>query len=104
MQHLKSLLSDSTDWRLLVDYTDRIIVFPPEIVATSERPDIVNWSVALKVIMIELTCPAEEGIEAARERKLGRCSQLKAGYWRCGLGGWPFHNRGRRPWTCRLLY
>ena len=40
------------------------------------------WSVALKKgimkgIMIELTCPAEEGIEAARERKLGRYSQLK---------------------------
>ena len=27
--------------------------------------------------MIELTCPAEEGIEAAREYKLGRYKQLK---------------------------
>ena len=39
--------------------------------------------------MIELTCPAEEGIEAARERKLGRYFQLKqdidgAG-WAAGL-------------------
>ena len=34
----KSLLSGSTD--LLVDYTDRNIVFPPEIVETSQRPDI----------------------------------------------------------------
>ena len=82
----KSLLSGSTDWRMLVDYTDRIIVFPPEIVATSERPDIVIWSVALKkVIMIELTCPADEGIEAARERKLGRYSQLKQDI---GDAGW----------------
>ena len=32
----KSLLSGSTDGRMLVDYTDRNIVFPPEIVATSE--------------------------------------------------------------------
>ena len=41
-------------------------------------PDIVIWSAALKkVVMIELTCPAEEGIEAARERKLGRYFQLK---------------------------
>ena len=36
------------------------------------------WSVTLKkVIMIELTCPAEEGIEAARERKHARYEQLK---------------------------
>ena len=36
------------------------------------------WSVALKkVVMVELTCPAEEGIEAAVERKLGRYTQLK---------------------------
>ena len=74
----KSLLSGSTDWRLLVDFTDRDIVFPPEIIATSERPDIVIWSVTLKkVIVIELTCPAEEGIEAAREHKHARYKQLK---------------------------
>ena len=73
----KSLLSGSTDWRLLVDFTDRNIVSPPEIIATSERPDIVIWSVTLKkVIMIELTCPAEEGIEANRERKHVRYEQL----------------------------
>ena len=53
-------------------------MFPPEIIATSERPDIVIWSVALKkVIMIELTCPAVEGIEAARVRKFARYEQLK---------------------------
>ena len=74
----KSLLSGSTDWRLRVDFTDRNIVLPPEIIATSERPDIVIWSVTLKkVIMIELTCPAEEGIEAARERKHARYEQLR---------------------------
>ena len=86
----KSLLSGSTDWKLLVDYFDRPIVLPPEILATSQRPDIVIWSVALKKdVMIELTCPAEEGIEAARERKLGRYTQLKQGTeevgWVAGL-------------------
>ena len=86
----KSLLSGSTDWKLLVDYSDRPIVFPPEILATSQRPDIVIWSIALKkVVMIELTCPAEEGIEAARERKLGRYTQLKQDIeevgWTAGL-------------------
>ena len=55
----KSLLSGSTDWKLLVDHSDRPIVFPPEIVATNRRPDIVIWSVALKkVVMVEPTCPA----------------------------------------------
>ena len=62
----KSLLSGSTDWQLLVDYSDRPIVFPRAILATNQRPDIVTWSVALKkVVMIELTCPSEEGIEPA---------------------------------------
>ena len=37
-----------------------------------------TWSIALKkVITIELTCPAEEGIEAGRVRKLARYEQLK---------------------------
>ena len=38
----KSLLSGSTDWQLLVDYSDRPIVFPPDILATNQRPDIVT--------------------------------------------------------------
>ena len=75
---LLTLLSGSTDWKLLVDYSDRPVVLPPEILATNQRPDIVIWSVALKkVVMVELTCPAEEGIEAAVERKLGQYTQLK---------------------------
>ena len=52
-----------------MDIDDRL-VFPPEILSTSQRPDVVIWSTALKkVILIELTCPAEEGIDAARIRK-----------------------------------
>ena len=77
----KSLLSRSTHWRLLVDYLDRPIVFPREILATNQRPDIVIWSVALKkVVMVELTCLAEEGIEAAVERKLLAIYAAAAGY------------------------
>ena len=45
-------------------------MFPPEIISTSERPDIIIWSHASqKVLLIELTCPAEEGIDAAKIRK-----------------------------------
>ena len=44
-------------------------VFLPEIYGTAERPGILIWSPRLKqLIMIELTCPVEEGIEAAKVR------------------------------------
>ena len=53
-----------------VDYDDNHYVFPPEIYSSNERPDIVIWSAVLrKVILIELTCPAEEGILPAQARK-----------------------------------
>jgi hypothetical protein len=69
-----------------VDYDSKNIVFPPEIYSTAQRPDIVIYSpAASKVIMIELTCPAEEGIEAAAVRKQARYILLKerseAGLW-----------------------
>jgi hypothetical protein len=69
----RSLLTDARDWELLVDFDSENIVFPPAICATAERPDIIIWSTSLKkVILIELTCPAEEGILAARIRKQAR--------------------------------
>ena len=65
-----SLLRNANDWKLLVDLPGENYVFPPEIYCTSDRPDIVIWSPMLKkLILIELTCPAEEGIEAAKVRK-----------------------------------
>ena len=52
-------------------------VFPPEIWSTSERPDIVLWSITLhQAILIELTCPAEEGIQAAVVRKQSKYTPL----------------------------
>ena len=76
-QSRRSLLSGALDWKLLVDYDRYKIVFPPEIYGTSERPDIVIWSRSLrKVILIELTVPAEEGFEAAEARKLARYKSL----------------------------
>ena len=72
-----SLLSGATDWQILVDFDAANILFPPEIFATSERPDIIIWSPSRKkVILIELTCPAEEGIANARSRKLLRYNNL----------------------------
>ena len=51
---------------MIVDYKHKPAVFPPFIVSTNERP----------VLLLELTCPAEEGIEAARVRKLDRYQNL----------------------------
>ena len=60
--------------------------FPEEIVHTTLRPDIVIWSTATKqVIMIELTIPWEERIEAAYERKKIKYDELRAD---CENKGW----------------
>ena len=67
MRRRKSLLDGASDWEMLVDFERAPIVFPPEIYSTSERPDIIIWSKALrKLILIELTCPAEEGIAMSK--------------------------------------
>ena len=71
------LLSYANDWKLLVDLPDSNYVFPPEIYSTNERPDIIIWSPKLKtVILLELTCPEEEGIQAAKIRKQSRYMPL----------------------------
>ena len=73
-----NLLNNSRDWKLRVDFDSEKILFPPEIYATSERPDIVIWSVKGKtLIMIELTWPEEEGIESPQLRKEARYDPLK---------------------------
>ncbi len=61
--HLKQSLRD---WQIAVDYDRTNNILPPEITATNDRPDIVIWSMSLKtVLVLEQTCPAEEGIEEA---------------------------------------
>ena len=77
-QARRSLLDGAYDWKCIVDFTHRNIVFPPEIWATPQRPGIVVWSESLKkVYIIELTCPAEEGINNAAVRKQVRYDELK---------------------------
>ena len=71
------LLDQANDWQLLIDFDENNIVFPPHICSTNQRPDIVIWSNSLKfVILIELTCPAEENIEAASILKYARYADL----------------------------
>jgi hypothetical protein len=72
-----SLLDGSNDWCMVVDYKHKQAVFPPTIYATSERPDVVIWSESSRrVFLLELTCPAEEGIEAARAKKQAKYKDL----------------------------
>lgn len=72
-----SLLDRASDWKLLVDFQHKPYLFPPHIIATSERPDILLYSNSLRVIIFgELTCPAEEGIAEAKLRKQARYAEL----------------------------
>ena len=81
-----SSLDESNDWQTLFDFDDKRIVFPPSIYATNERPDIVIWSKKLKrVILIELSCCAEEGIAAAQARKEARYKELVEEIRRIGI-------------------
>lgn len=51
----------------------KLLHFPPEIIITSLRLDIVLWSMASKsTLLIELTIPLAEGIQAACERKTSK--------------------------------
>ena len=73
----RGLLDYANDWKIQVDFKNKSTVFPPVICATSQRPDVVLWSVLSRtVILLELTCPAEEGIAAAQIRKGERYSEL----------------------------
>ena len=72
-----SLLECANDWKLRVDFDAKKAEFPPAIVATSQRPDIVLWSrMSRIVVLIELTCPAEEGMLKAQLRKESKYSAL----------------------------
>ena len=74
----RSLLQGANDWKIGADLDHKQFLFPPEICSTDSRPDIVIWSLQQKkVILIELTCPAEEGIENASSRKQLRYANLK---------------------------
>lgn len=66
---------------------DHQLRFPVEITATFLWPDIVLWFIPVKtVIMVELTIPCIEGLEAAFERKKEWYTELAAafsqGRWR----------------------
>ena len=73
----KSILSGSTDWLTEADFDHKRFPFPASICGTNQRPDLVIWSPSRKVVILaELTCPAEEGIQNATHRKKKRYEDL----------------------------
>ena len=95
----------ASDWVIDVDLESKLC-FPVHILATSERPDIVIYSDSLKiVILIELTCPAEENFESSRTYKLDRYGNLVS---LVELNGWKCHHFpvevGARGYYARSLF
>ena len=72
-----SLLGVATDWKLFVDFHHSTYLFPPHIVSSAQRPDILLYSNSTRTVIFgELTCPAEEGTVEAHLRKQARYSPL----------------------------
>ncbi|CAH1264057.1 Hypp2833 [Branchiostoma lanceolatum] len=72
-------------WKMSVDLDTRLC-FPRHICETTLRPDLVLWSEEAKaVIIVELTVPWEENIQAAFERKKLKYLNLKE---QCEMKGW----------------
>ena len=70
------ILHLANDWVVLADLKDDYI-FPGHIAVSALRPDIVLYSNSLKrVIIIELTCPCEENMEAWHSTKQTKYSPL----------------------------
>ena len=82
------ILHEAKDWVMETDL-DQQLLFPEIICSSTQRPDIVIYSVKLKkVIVVELTCPAEENIEERHSEKLGRYEILRKD---CISTGWKVH-------------
>ena len=81
------LLYEANDWTMDVDI-GRQLKFP-NIVVTGLRPDVVIKSANTKsLIIIELTCPSEENLEARHQDKISRYEGLAGS---CRKAGWKTH-------------
>ena len=85
---LSGLLDTAKDWVVGMDTRQKQVHFPPHIMVTSDRPDLVIYSNTTRnVIIIELTSPAEENIEKWRSIKTSKYEKLaenirEAGTWK----------------------
>ena len=74
------ILHQASDWVLLGDL-DGTFSFPPPTAFSELRPDIIIFSKKLKrVILIELTCPCKENMEAWHNAKVNKYLSTKKYY------------------------
>ena len=60
----------ASDWYITVDLPEMTYHFPAHVAVTGKRPDLVLWSDSLKtIVLMELTVPAERGVQNAHARK-----------------------------------
>ena len=84
------LLDQAKDWVILADIGSTQLIFPPFIFPTSERPDIVLYSMKTRtVILIENTSGCEEKQSDNHVFKLGKYGDLvdciRGNGWKCHL-------------------
>ena len=71
------LLYTANDWILIYDKSQDPLIFPPHIVQTSLRPDLIIYSnTTRQVILIELTVPTEDNIIDWHVKKEEKYSKL----------------------------
>ena len=79
-----SNLDESDCWEMKVDLGKQLVF--PNVVHTTQRPDIVIWSPNdKKLVMVELTVPWETRCEEPLERKMGKYTELQE---QCRSRGW----------------
>ena len=73
-----SLLNEADDWRVCADLAvDSPYIFPIACISTTQRPDLLVWSPSMKrIVIVELTVPADRGVVQAKERKDRRYAEL----------------------------
>ena len=88
-QRMPALLDAANDWHITVDLPHFTYRFPEIIAVTAKKPDLVLWSVSLKlIILIELTVPAERNVIQAFQRKQQRYDGPGALASDCRDAGW----------------
>ena len=95
----------ASDWQFLFDVDGGYNVFPIEIAASAQRPDIVIYSLSLrKVLLIELTVPLEDRVAAAHTIKTTRYASLLSACESNGFGVFHFPVEvGSRGFVARSL-
>ena len=72
----ESILKIARDWKIQVDLPEAHVKIPSHIASTSQRPDIVLTSEAVKqMILVELTVPIEDRIQLSSELKAAKYEQ-----------------------------